>query len=127
MRTKIAVVFLILVSTAFFAVAQTANQLNFAASFPFYVGGKLMPAGSYQIRTGSNLNELIVSSADGKQSSMIGVITRISASGEDRDSVVFDVVGNDHYLSEIYIQGEDGFMVKSTSERHTHTRVQSKK
>ncbi len=125
MSTKIAVVLLVLVSTAFFAVAQVHNPVVAAVPFPFYVGSKLLPAGSYKIQTTGDM--VTVADDNGKDSALAQVITRISSSTEDQDSVVFDVAGNDHYLSEIYIQGEDGYLIKSSAEKHTHIRIKGKK
>ncbi len=127
MKTRMAAVLLVLLSTAFFAMAQNPTSLIVSVPFPFYVTGKLLPAGSYRIEPSANLGEITVSSSEGKGGAMAAVITRLSSSSEDKDSVVFDVTGNDHYLSEIYIQGEDGFLVKGSSEKHTHMRVKAKK
>jgi hypothetical protein len=88
----------------------------------------MLPAGSYQIQASANLSDPIhITSDTDKQSALIPVITRISTSKEDQDSAAFDVIGNDHHLNEIYLQGEDGYLVKSTTEKHTHSRVQRKK
>ncbi len=127
MKKRMAVIVLVLISTAFFAMAQVSNALVVTVPFPFYVSGKLLPAGSYKIHANATLNELTVANDNGKDNAMAGVITRISTTTEDNSSVVFDVAGNDHYLSEIYIQGEDGFLIKGYGEKHTHMRVKSKK
>jgi hypothetical protein len=42
-------------------------------------------------------------------------------------SAVFDVIGNDHYLSEIYVPRLDGFCFKGASAQHTHLIIKSKK
>ena len=127
MKTRIAAVLLVLFSTAFLAVAQNPATLVLAVPFPFYVSGKLLPAGSYRIQASANQNEITVSNGNGKESVMAIVTTRLSSSSEDKDSAVFDVSGNDHYLSEIYVQGEDGYLIKGSGERHTHMRVKTKK
>ncbi len=127
MKRRMAAVLVVLISTAFFAVAQVADTLVATVPFPFYVSGKLLPAGPYMFQATGNLLEITVSNQKTKDRAVASVITRISSSPEDRDSVVFDVAGNDHHLSEIYIQGEDGFLIKALSEKHTHTRVKAKK
>ena len=126
MKTRMTAVLLVLISGAFFAVAQVPDTLVVAVPFPFYVNGKLLPAGSYKIRDSVGQAEITVSNENGKDGALAGVITRLSSSAEDRDSVVFDVTGNDRYLSEIYIKGEDGFLIKGAPEKHTHTRIQGK-
>ncbi len=127
MKTGVAAVFLVLVSTACLAVAQAPTALDFTTTFPFYVGSKLMPAGSYKASTSANLEEIRISSTDGKQTALAPVTTRLSPRPTNTDSVVFDVVDKDHYLSEIYIAGEDGYLVRSTPGKHTHATVKGKK
>ena len=126
MKTKIAVVLLLLVSSAFFAVAQVSAPLAIVVPFPFYVGNKMLPAGSYKIQTNADLLLVTVSGDNGKDNATAVLITQISTSSEDKNSVVFDVVGNTHYLSEIYIQGEEGLQVKTSTEGHTHVRIKGK-
>lgn len=127
MKTKMAAVFLVLIATTFFAVAQTPNSLHFTTSFPFYVSTKLMPAGAYKASTSANMEEIRISSADGKESVLAPVATRLSQRTGNPDSVVFDVVGNDHYLTEIYIAGEDGYLIRGAEGKHTHSTVKGKK
>ncbi len=127
MKTKMAVVLLVLLSSAFFAAAQGAEMVTVAVPFPFYVGSKLLPAGSYRIQATDNLREVAIRSVDGKNAAFGEVITQISSSMEDKSSVVFDVKGNDHYLSEIYMQEEDGFLVMGAKGAHTHLRIKGQK
>ncbi len=126
MKTKKVVVLLLAASTSFFAVAQVSAPLEVAVPFPFYVGNKMLPAGSYKIQTNADLLLVTVSSDNGKDNATAVLITQISTSAEDRNSVVFDVVGNTHYLSEIYLQGEEGLQVKASAESHSHVRIKGK-
>ncbi len=127
MKKRIAVIVLVLASASFFAMAQATNALVVTVPFPFYVSGKLLPAGSYKIHASATLNEITVANDNGKDNALAAVLTRISTTTEDNTSVVFDVAGSDHYLSEIYIQGEDGFLIKGYAEKHTHMRVKGKR
>ena len=129
MKTKMALTLLIWVSTAFFAPAQTQvfSGLNFTTTFPFYVGSTVLPAGSYIIKATGADNKLTLTSTNGKRSYEVEASTRISASAEDKDSVVFDVAVNDHYLSEVYIQGGDGYLIPGSNVKHTHLRIKTKK
>ena len=124
MRIRIAVALMVLASIACFAAAQVADTVVADVPFAFHVGKILLPAGTYTLQASSNLMEITVR---GKTSAVAPVITRISTTKEDSSSLVFDVVGNDHILSEIYIAGEDGFLVSTTTEKHTHYRVKVKK
>ena len=127
MKRRMAVVLVVFFSTALFASAQVAETLIVDVPFPFYVGSKQLPAGSYRIQATNNLEEITVSSINGNQSAYGGVITQISSAVEDKSSVVFDVTGNDHYLSEVYMQGENGYLIKATPSKHTHVRVKGRK
>jgi hypothetical protein len=128
MKMKMVVALLVLASTSYFARAQTAGGLAVTVPFPFYVGSTLLPAGPYKILASGDLNQIInVSNDNGKDGARTEVVTRISASPEDRDSLVFDVAGNDHYLSEIYLQGEDGYQIKGSTAKHTHMRLKAKR
>jgi hypothetical protein len=130
MRTKMVLALLILVSTAFLAAAQTqvSNTLNITTAFPFYVGSTVLPKGSYVIKASGAEDTLItITSTDGKNKYEVEASTRISATPEDKDSVVFDVAGNDHYLSEVYIQGGDGYLIPGSTVKHTHARIKAKK
>ncbi len=132
MKTKMTLVLLVLASTVLFAAAQTQTQptsaLNITTTFSFYVADQVLPPGSYVIKaSGTGGNNITVTSSNGRNKYDVEASTRISASAEDRDSVVFDVAGNDHYLSEVYLQGEDGYLIPGSTVKHTHLRIKSKK
>jgi hypothetical protein len=129
MKTKMASALLILVSTAFFAAAQpqVSPVLNITTTFSFYVGPTVLPAGSYVIKAVGAEDKLTITSTDGKNRYEVEASTRISASTEDKDSVVFDVAGDDHYLSEVYLQGGAGYLIPGSTVKHTHMRVKAKK
>ena len=128
MKKYLAVVLLVLVSTATFAAAQVSPTSVIAdVPFAFFVGTKSFPAGSYQFKASENLGEITVSEMKGTGSAFAAVMTRLSPRSETNASVVFDVAGTDHYLSEIYIPGIDGFQVKGAPGKHTHMSVKGRK
>jgi hypothetical protein len=127
---KIALALMILASTAFFVAAQTQVPavVNITTTYPFFVGSTVLHAGSYVIKaSGADDNRIIITSKDGKNRYEVQASTRISAGAEDKDSVVFDVAGNDHYLSEVYLQGGDGYLIPGAEVKHTHLRVKAQK
>jgi hypothetical protein len=91
--------------------------------FPFIVGQKTFMPGDYIISTVKSLNPSIkVSSWDGTASVEVPVIKRLAhqdhpshATGEN---LVFDRVGDQGILSEVWILGEDGYLVGGTEEEH---------
>ena len=95
--------------------------------FSFMVAGKSLPAGSYSFSENAATDTITVMSMTGKQSLMPPILTRLSPRSGDEAQVVFDVVGTDHYLSEIFMPGLDGFGLKGAPAKHTHTIIKGKK
>ena len=128
MRKSVATVVLVLISSTLFAVPQ-ASPINVTVDIPFqfYVGTKSLPAGTHKLMANANLSTINVTSADGKEKVMCPVLTRLSAKSDMEPTAVFDVIGNDHYLSEFYPSGLDGFCFKGAAANHTHLSIKSKK
>jgi len=128
MKKYLAVVLLVLVSTATFAAAQVSPTSVIAdVPFAFFVGTKSFPAGMYQFKPSDSLGEITVNEMKGTGSALAAVTTRLSPRSETDAMVVFDVAGTNHYLSEIYVPGLDGFQVKGAPGKHTHMSVKGKK
>lgn len=129
MRKGAATVLLVLISSTLFAVPQSSPiNKTFAIPFQFFVGTKSLPAGTYTFATDANFNEIYVTSADGKARALSAILTRLSAKPDTEAIAVFDVTGNDHYLSEFYPAGGiDGFCFKGAAANHTHLIIKSKK
>jgi hypothetical protein len=128
MRKSVATILLVLISSTLFAVPQASpTNLTVDVPFQFFVGAKSMPAGTYKFSTNANLSTINVTSTDGKEKAMAAVLTRLSAKPDMEAAAVFDVVGNDHYLSEFYGWGLDGFCFKGAVADHTHLILKSKK
>jgi hypothetical protein len=129
MRKSVATVLLVLVSSALFAVPQ-ASPINATVQIPFqfFVGTASLPAGTYTFWTDANFSTINVTSADGKARALSAILTRLSARPDMEAAAVFDVIGNDHYLSEFYPAGGiDGFCFKGAASNHTHSTIKSKK
>jgi hypothetical protein len=93
--------------------------------FPFTVAGKVLPAGQYEfVRDNTALSILSFRvQGEGKMGALAPVLTRIAGAMHTTPQdahVVFDVVGNAHLLSEIWIPGEDGYLLLATKGPHTH-------
>jgi hypothetical protein len=112
------------VLVAGFAFAQPAQKVN--VPFKFVAGSSTLPAGTYYFATQSSATRMEVRDASQKVVSMIPVITRLAktsskAGGSTR--LVFDTVGEERYLSEIWMAGADGYLVRATAEKHEHALV----
>jgi hypothetical protein len=97
--------------------------------FPFTVEGKVLPAGQYDFARDETATAFRVTEG-GKTSFFIPVITRIAGPRNEIQQnayVVFDVVGGKTFLSEIWIPGDDGYLMSTTKEKHEHKTVTVKR
>ena len=129
MRSKvpaalIVVGLVVLVASASAFAMGPAKAVVAKVSFPFVVGDRTMQAGTYRVSQPAGLGMLKIEAVGGKENVPVQVITRISQVGNSaqggRTALVFDVVGDQHYLSEVWIPGQDGFLVRGTTEEHKH-------
>ena len=97
--------------------------------FPFTVQGKVLPPGQYEFSRADQPSFFRVTDGS-KISAMAPIITRISGdmhlTPEDAH-VGFDKVGDVFILSEIWIPGEDGYVLAMTKEAHAHKVINIKR
>lgn len=96
--------------------------------FQFTAGGKVFPAGDYQF-TRDTIAPVFRVQGEGKNFALAPVITRLAAAMHTtpQDShLVFDKVGDTYMLSEIWVPGEDGYVLLITKGEHTHKVVNVK-
>ncbi len=121
MRARLLVLIGIL---ALLPVVSAYGQEKVKANVPFQftAEGKVYPAGEYTF-TPDELGQSISLTGPANVSGYAMVITRLAGemhtTPEDAH-VVFDKVGDSYFLSEIWITGEDGYLLNSTKEKHTH-------
>jgi len=97
-------------------------------SFPFTVGGKLLPAGTYDFVKDEVAGVFKVSD-EKKNEAAAPIHTRLAASAHAVPSntlVVFDKLGETYVLAEIWIPGEDGYVLALTKAKHEHMVVKGK-
>jgi hypothetical protein len=87
---------------------------------PFKAGGKEYPEGRYRILADDESDHIDLLNPDGKTNNEIRFITRLSERKGEWGEVVFDKVGNDLCLTEIYIVGMDGFFFQGAPGKHKH-------
>lgn len=96
--------------------------------FPFTAGGKVLPAGQYEFVRDATAPVFNVQ-GEGKNFVVAQVITRLAGAmhttPEDAH-LVFDKVGDTYFLSEIWVPGEDGYMILATKGQHEHKVVNVK-
>jgi len=122
MKTKIMLTVSLI---ALLAVASGYGQqstLKAKIDFPFTVEGKVLPAGQYDFVLEGMSAVFRVTDGD-KNSVLAPFITRLAAEmhATPQDAhLVFDKVGDTYLLSEIWIPGEDGYLLLATKGPHTH-------
>lgn len=105
-----------------FAGQATAEVLKAKIDFQFTAGGKVLPAGMYDFMAINN-DAAIRVQGEGKNSAIVSVITRLAGDihTTPQDAhLVFDEVGNTSTLAEIWIPGQDGYVLQITKGKHTH-------
>ncbi len=128
MRKQIAVALVVLVAPVYFCMAQGGSPGATAdIPFGFIAEGKTLPAGPYQFTEADNSKAIIVRNNKTGESVIAPIITLLGMQAEKETNIVFDVVGNDHYLSEVRIADTDGYLLKATPGMHTHALVKGTK
>ncbi len=119
-RVPLAVVAVVLGALAIGAPAYAQVTLRVDIPSAFTVAGKSAPAGSYEIAE-QTPDVLKMQSSSGKGPQFeLPVITRLASDTDADSKVVFDKVGNTLTLSEVWIAGQDGYLVFATKGPHTH-------
>ena len=106
--------------------AQNKTTLSFKVSFPFKVGDQTFPAGDYRLSyDGRDSRHLSLYDNKTNEKQFITFVTRLS--GRNDGGVVFDSINKVRYLSEVYMNGADGFQIRATPEEHSHENIQTAK
>jgi hypothetical protein len=102
------------------AIAQAA-PITLSIGFAFVAGGKSMPAGKYQIDIKSASGPIVLRGDAKDSEAILPVMTRLGRHDNDQEpELIFDKLGPALHLSEIWLPGEDGYLVLGTQEKHDH-------
>jgi hypothetical protein len=126
-KQLVAVLAIVVVAGLLGAVAQVAPRAAAEVPFSFIAAGKTFPPGSYQFNPSKVPNEIVIRNNKTSESVMVPVTTRLSPKPGEEPMVVFDKVDNDHYFSELYLAGTDGYAVQGARGEHTHVQLKAKK
>jgi hypothetical protein len=93
---------------------------TFNTEFGFSAGGKIFPMGQYKIMHEENSPWVLVTAKSGAVTKLkvITVLARDSESTPSR--LVFDKVGTDLVLSEVWCRGQNGLLVYGAKKVHEH-------
>jgi hypothetical protein len=103
--------------------AQSSTaKIGTSIPFGFEVGEKSLPAGEYSIvNQPHEMPALRLQSANGKVNMGLIPIERLARQhmgDAPKGSLVFDKVGDKHFLSEVWLPGEDGFLLPPSKQAH---------
>jgi len=125
MKTNsVVAVSLTLLLTAAFGLAQvSADRVTAKVPHEFTAAGKLLPAGQYSFTYDADKRFVTIRGAGNEPGVIVPVVTLLAGAMHTTANdahVVFDKVGNNYYLSEIWIPGIDGIALLTTKEKHEH-------
>lgn len=127
--------FLVLLAVAAFmfvvhpAVSQAQDTALVTVGFPFVADGKTMPPGQYELQLNSDHTAFTLTATPKETGVFVVAITRLAAAEPPAvdTHVTFDKVGSTYYLSEVWLPGEDGYLVYAAQGKHTHQTVKGTK
>lgn len=124
--TRSGLVMVALLAFAAMTQAQTVVKVN--VPFAFKAGNDSFAAGAYTIRTNDTDMTVEVTPANGRGFPLLAE-TRLGGSGVPtaEGRLVFDKVGDQHYLSEVWAPNEDGYLLHVTRGKHSHVHVKFEK
>jgi hypothetical protein len=102
-----------------------AMQVRATVDFPFTVEGKMLPAGTYDLIRDDTASVFRVTD-NGKNQAVAPVLTRIANMMPSMAALVFDVVGDNYVLAEVWVPGQDGYVIAVTKGVHKHKVVNAK-
>ncbi len=105
------------------AVSDDQERMMVKVPHEFTVGEQSLPAGRYSVSCSpGEPSELHLHDTAGSTCARLPVLTRLAphSHGESAARMVFDRVGGITFLSEVWLDGEDGYLVLGTPKEHTH-------
>ncbi len=94
--------------------------------FAFKAAGTPLPAGKYTVRC-QDEGDLVIQNMTTGKSIVCPYFTRLATREDGKGLLVFDKVGDQYYLSEIFTSTMDGFALKGAEGKHTHVKVPTTK
>ena len=106
------------------AAASAQDVVIANVPFNFVSGGAAHPAGRYEFKVMPR-DEAVEFMGPSKSSGMVHVLSRLGpAPATEMDGrLIFDKVGQNFYLSELWLPERDGFLMYATKGAHTHQSV----
>ena len=121
-----------------FAAGAAFAQAAFKIPFPFQAGGKKLQAGEYSVAP-KGAGELVFKRLPDGAEVLVPFTQRLAPPAEPvkEPQLVFDMVGNfepsyteyvtDYVLAELWMPGEEGFLVRAMKGAHQHKTISGRK
>jgi hypothetical protein len=99
------------------AVGQAQAPLT-KVGFGFFAGGKALDSGKYTVEL-TPAGKVVIKSAKGKDAVELAAIKSLGKDEKVKSpKLVFDVVGSQRFLAQVWLPGQDGVQVGSVSGEH---------
>jgi hypothetical protein len=112
---------------AFGCMAQQPPKIVVDIPFQFKADQNAMPAGTYELQPNLEGTHIQLRNLKTDERYIARVFTSLASRESNQSVVVFDVEGQNHYLSEVHIAGIDGFALRFDMGKHTHITIPAKK
>jgi hypothetical protein len=124
-----------LMFAALAGVAQNSAQVQMAPvavfdiPFSFHANDAVFPAGTYEVRQNSEGTDIELREVKSEKITLVSAYTSLSPRPLPNADLVFDVVDQEHYLSEYYLPGVNGlaFSGAPIKIKHMHEVIVQKK
>jgi hypothetical protein len=138
MRRSIVLRLVALVLTLSASAGVCFAQGTFKVPFPFQAGGKKLPAGDYRIAQKGNEQIILRQEPNGSEVAVTVLKTLPRPNPPLAEpQLIFDAVGNfepsyteyvtDYLLAEVWLPGQDGFLLHVTKGGHAHQTIKAQK
>ncbi len=95
--------------------------------FSFMAQGKSLPAGKYNLEV-TSAGRVVLHAEKGGAATELKPIKALGQDGNGEETkLVFDKIGSIHFLSEVWLPGQDGYLVGTSTGTHEQEVVKAKK
>jgi hypothetical protein len=110
------------------SIASAQDEVKGTVQFAFNAGGKTYQPGPYTFRVNEQKMVVEIEPTTGA-TGIVLIETRLSQPEPpiSQGQLVFDKVGATHYLSELWVPGNDGYLLNTTKDKHAHVKVKLSK
>jgi hypothetical protein len=123
MKTFSASLILSLTMAAWMGYAQTAPKLLADIPFSYQAGGKTLPAGLYEFQVNADAPGITVTGSQTKEAVSVRSRARRPPRPGGQPAIVFDKVGDQHFLSEFYTATTGFILAGGAPGEHTHVNI----